>query len=262
MLEQSDGVTPNAEMAGLAVEANGFRLVPTVATLPANVSSLLTFRIEDNSGQLHVAFDELHERRLHLIVLSRNLVAYHHLHPTMDPAGNWSVDVPSLAPGSYKVYADFKPTGSDRITLAFDVQVAGLVPVTDLPAPATINDVDGYSVTWSGDVAVGTSSIDFSVDRDGTRVVLEPYLGAAGHLVVVRVGDLGYLHVHPVEDPGSGGVRFSADFPTPGNYRLFFDFAHDGGVHTASFTVKVPTGSRSGPSTVDTMPDHSEGTEP
>ena len=90
MLEQGDGVAPVSEMAGLAIEANGFRLVPTVATLPANVSSLLTFRIEDNSGQPHVAFDELHERRLHLIVLSRNLVAYHHLHPTMDPAGNWS----------------------------------------------------------------------------------------------------------------------------------------------------------------------------
>ena len=262
MLDQNDGVAPIAEMAGLAVEANGFRLVPTVATLPASVPSSLTFRIEDNSGQPHVAFDELHERRVHLIVLSRDLVAYHHLHPTMDPAGTWSVDVPSLAPGSYRVYADFKPTDSDRITLAFDVQVAGLVPVTDLPAPATINEVDGYSVTWSGDVAVGTSSIAFSVDRDGTPVVLEPYLGSAGHLVVVRVGDLGYLHVHPVEDPAGGSVRFIAEFPTPGNYRLFFDFAHDGAVHTASFTVEVPTGSTAGSAPVDTMPDHSESTEP
>ena len=259
MLEQSDGDAPIVEMAGLAVAANGFRLVPTVATLPANVSSLLTFRIEDSSGHPHAAFDELHERRLHLIVLSRNLVTYHHLHPSMDPAGTWSVDVPSLAPGSYRLYADFKPAGSDRITLAVDVQVAGLVTVTDLPVPATINDVDGYSVTRSGDLGVGSSAIDLSVDRDGTPVATEPYLGAAGHLVVVRVGDLGYLHVHPVDDASGSSVRFTAEFPTPGLYRLFFDFAHDGEVHTASFTVDVPPGAESGSSPVDAMPDHPEG---
>ena len=241
MLDQSADIAPLAVMAGLAVEANGYRLAPAVATLPANVSSLFAFRIEDSTGRPHVAFDELHERRLHLIVLSRNLVVYRHLHPSMDPAGTWSVDVPPLTPGSYRVYADFEPTGADRITLAADLQVAGLVPVTDLPAAAAYNDVDGYSVTWSGDIAVGSSSIVLSVDRDGTAVVTEPYLGAAGHLVVVRVGDLGYLHVHPVDDTGGIRIRFGADFPTPGLYRLFFDFAHDGAVHTASFTVEVPT---------------------
>lgn len=259
MLEESDDDAPTVEMAGLAVTANGFRLVPTFATLPADGSSLFTFRIEDISGQPHVAFDELNERRLHLVVLSRGLVAYRHLHPTMDPAGTWSVDVAALAPGSYRVYADFKPTGSDRITLAVDVQVAGLVPVTDLPAPATIYVLDGYSVTRSGDLVVGSSSIDLSVDRDGIAVVTEPYLGSAGHLVVIRVGDLGYLHVHPVDDTSGSSVRFTAEFPTPGVYRLFFDFAHDGEVHTASFTVSVPPGSESGPSPVDTMPDHPEG---
>lgn len=256
MLDQSADVAPRAEIAGLAVAANGYRLVPAAATLPANVSSSFTFRIEDSTGLPHVAFDELYERRLHLIVLSRNLVAYSHLHPSMDPAGTWSVDVPPLTPGSYRVYADFEPTGADRITLAVDVQVAGLVPRTDLPAPATINDVDGYNVTRSGDVAVRSSSIVLSVDRDGTAVVTEPYLGEAGHLVVVRVGDLGYLHVRPVDNTGGSSVRFIAEFPTPGIYRFFFDFAHDGEVHTASFTVEVPTGSKSSTSPVDTMPDH------
>lgn len=254
MLDPSADDAPLADMAGLAVAANGYRLVPVAATLPANLSSSFTFRIDDSNGQPHVAFDELHNSRLHLIVLSRNLVDYHHLHPVMDPGGTWSVNVPPLAPGSYRVYADFEPTGADRVTLAVDVQVAGSVPLTDLPAAATINDVDGYSVTRSGDVAVGSSAIDFSVDRDGARVVTEPYLGAAGHLVVVRVGDLGYLHVHPVDDTGGSSVRFNAEIPTPGIYRLFFDFAQNGGVHTASFTVEVPIESGSSPG--DAMLDH------
>jgi hypothetical protein len=35
-------------------------------------------------------------------------------------------------------------------------------------------------------------------------------------------------------------VRFAAELPTPGRYRVFLDFAHGGAVHTAAFTVEVP----------------------
>ena len=74
--------------------------------------------------------------------------------------------------------------------------------------------------------------------RDGVAIVTEPYLGAAGHLVAIRVGDLGYLHVHSLAGE-AGPVSFAASFPTPGTYRLFFDFSSDGEIHTASFTVDV-----------------------
>ena len=60
----------------------------------------------------------------------------------------------------------------------------------------------------------------------------EPYLGAGGHLVALREGDMAFLHVHPIgDDP-----RFEVDFPTPGRYRLFLQFQHEGRVHTAAFT--------------------------
>jgi hypothetical protein len=74
----------------------------------------------------------------------------------------------------------------------------------------------------------------------GGRVVrTDPYLGAAGHLVAIRRGDLAYLHVHPHEDDTTSDVTFTGEFPTAGTYRLFFDFAHDGTVRTASFTATV-----------------------
>ena len=44
--------------------------------------------------------------------------------------------------------------------------------------------------------------------------------------------------MHPL-DSGSGPVRFAAEFPTLGTYRLFFEFSYDGIVRTASFTVEV-----------------------
>jgi hypothetical protein len=172
-------------------------------------------------------------------VLSRNLVDYLHLHPTMDTDGRWSVDLPALAPGSYRVFADFQPVGAANITLGTDLMVPGNVPSVTLPVPATVDHVDGYTVSLSGSPATGSVALGFHVERDGALVHPDPYLGASGHLVAIRVGDLAYLHVHPETSGDDAVVTFMAELPTPGEYRLFFDFAHDGGVHTAAFTVEV-----------------------
>ena len=55
-------------------------------------------------------------------------------------------------------------------------------------------------------------------------MTLEPYLGAFGHLVAIRAGDLAYLHVHP---EGETGLRFVVDVPTAGVYRLFLGYQHE-----------------------------------
>ena len=229
------------EMSGLAVAAAGYRLVLGSDVIDAGGQSSFTFRIERDDGSALTRFDDLHERKLHLIVLSRNLVDYHHLHPVMDADGLWHVEVPPLAAGSYRVYADFKPHGGKQITLASDVAVPGSVAPTSIPTVSSTVDVGGYSVSLSGHPVVGESTLTFKVSRNGTAVVAEPYLGAAGHLVAIRTGDLGYVHVHPVETAQRGPVSFAAPFPAPGKYRLFFDFSHAGSVHTASFTVDVTT---------------------
>jgi hypothetical protein len=66
-------------------------------------------------------------------------------------------------------------------------------------------------------------------------VQTEPYLGAGGHLVALREGDMAFLHVHPTGD----GPSFGATFPTEGRYRLFLQFKHDGRVQTVAFTQAV-----------------------
>ncbi|MEJ7787259.1 MAG: hypothetical protein WKF96_20855 [Solirubrobacteraceae bacterium] len=76
----------------------------------------------------------------------------------------------------------------------------------------------------------------------------DPYLGAGGHLVALREGDLAFLHVHPTEPGGhddrpkaahDDAVGFAATFPTAGAYRLFLQFKHQGRVHTVAFTQEV-----------------------
>ncbi|MEP7115413.1 MAG: hypothetical protein ABI862_19275 [Ilumatobacteraceae bacterium] len=225
-------------LSGLSVAADGYRLVSPISTVEAGRSSTFTFQIERADGSVVTEYDLLHERRMHLIVLSRNLVDYLHLHPLLDAHGTWTVELPALNPGSYRVYADFQPHGADQVTLATDVSVPGLTEPIEVPPVSPDVEVDGLRVSLSGMPAVGESALTFDVTRDGIPVVTEPYLGAAGHLVVIRQGDLGYLHVHPM-DGQAGAVRFIAEFPTPGRYRLFFDFSVGGTVHTASFTIDV-----------------------
>ena len=127
--------------------------------------------------------------------------------------------------------------------------MAGSYDPQPLPEPSAVTEVDGYTVVLTGDLATGAASeLAFSVSRDGTPVTdLQPYLGAYGHLVALREGDLEYLHVHPLEDdavaPAPGPhVEFAATAPSQGTYRLFLDFRHGDAVHTAAFTVPT-TGS-------------------
>ena len=237
---------------GLAIAEAGYRFAPEAGpldapTLAADTPNTFAFRIVDTDGVPVTEFQQLHERPLHLIVASRNLVDYLHLHPAMDANGRWTVALPSLTPGSYRVFADFQPVGAENLTLGTDVLVPGDVPAVALPQPASTVAVDGYTVSMSGgsltgSPAVGEEALDFTVRQLGNTVRTDPYLGAAGHLVAIRSGDLAYLHVHP--EPNSDAtdpvVTFVSEFPTPGTYRLFFDFSHDGAVHTAAFTVEVP----------------------
>ena len=223
---------------GLAVAEAGYRLSVDTTTLAAGAPAQFGFSIVDDEGNALTAFDELHERALHLIVLSRNMVDYLHLHPTMDPMGHWTVELPAMDPGSYRVFADFQPTGATNLTLGTDIAVPGETHTDPLPAPTDVANVDGYTVTMGGTPTVGDSELSFTVELGGHVVRTEPYLGAAGHLVAIRAGDLAYLHVHPHEG-NTAVVTFTGEFPSAGTYRMFFDFAHDGAVRTAAFTVSV-----------------------
>ena len=110
-----------------------------------------------------------------------------------------------------------------------------------LPPAARESTVDGLTVSYSGSPGLGTTQpLLFRVTRGSTPVALEHYLGSYGHLVVLRDGDLCYLHVHPDPDLVSGAIRLWLTVPSPGRYRLFLNVQTGGVVHTAAFTVVVP----------------------
>ena len=195
------------------------------------------------------SYDVVHDKRLHLIVVRRDLTGFQHVHPRLDPGtGEWTTDV-RLTPGVWRVIADFTPAGGEPLTLGQDLSVPGDFAPEGLGPERRTAEVDGYTVTLAGDLAAGTEArLVLTVTRGGRPVTdLQPYLGAYGHLVALRAGDLGYLHVHPDGEPGDvpagPDVVFHAEVPSTGSYRLFLDFRHGGIVHTAAFTVHVTDGS-------------------
>ncbi len=134
---------------------------------------------------------------------------------------------------------------AEGVTLGADLAAAGDARPEPLPDTGRTVTVDGYEVTLDGALRPGAGTeITMEVEKDGKPVTdLQPHLGAYGHLVALRAGDLGYLHVHPNGEPGDGrtkpgpGISFTATAPTKGAYRLFLDFRHEGKVRTAAFTV-------------------------
>jgi hypothetical protein len=221
---------------GLLVSDRGYTLVPVAA--PAGE---FAFRITGPDAQPVTAYDVEHDKRMHLIAARRDLTGFRHVHPELDADGTWRVASPLGAPGSWRVFADFAPTGGEPLTLGADLHVPGEFEPRPLPPATGVATVDGYTVEVEGVLEPGrTSELALTVSHDGAPVTdLQPYLGAYGHLVVLREGDLAYLHVHPDEASASPGPRitFFAEVPSAGAYRLFLDFRHGDQVRTAELTM-------------------------
>ena len=230
---------------GLAATRDGYTLRLAQDRFAAAPGADLRFTIARADGRPETDFTPTHDKPLHLIVVSRDMSDFQHVHPRMLDDGSWTVSVDFVDAGAYKVFADFAPAAQPGpMTLAADVLVAGDHQPDPLPAVSGTAVVNGYTVTLDGALEPGRESrVTLSVSKDGRPVTdLQPYLGAYGHLVTLRAGDLAYLHVHPDGEPADGrtlpgpDVPFIVEVPSSGTYRLYLDFKHDGVVHTAAFT--------------------------
>ena len=233
-----------AVVGGLSLSSAGLTLVPLKTTFLAGRKQRLTFRITGAGGLPVTTFAVVHDKLLHLIVVRRDLAGYQHLHPAMAPDGTWSIDLTLPAPGMYRMIADFTAiVGGQPIAAALgsDLTVAGTYNPIPLPAPARVTRAGAYAVGYAG--TPDTQSIQpilmAVTGADHQPAVLQPYLGAYGHLVMIREGDLAYVHIHPEPNLVDGKVKFWLTAPSRGTYRMFFDFQVAGQVHDAAWTVVV-----------------------
>ncbi|MBA3737402.1 MAG: hypothetical protein H0W97_02430 [Actinobacteria bacterium] len=166
---------------------------------------------------------------MHLVVVRRDLTGFQHLHPQMDHDGRWVTKIAFSSAGAERGFADFDADGMPS-TLGVDVLVRGQFEPRSLPDPSR------SAVTSTDEVTLERQSDGvhrFTVTADGRAVRPEPYLGALGHLVVLRWGDLAFLHAHPVSQEE---LALQVHYPAPGTYGCFLQYVVKDEVRTAAFT--------------------------
>jgi P-type Cu+ transporter len=199
-----------------------------------------------------------HEAWMHLIATRDDLGTFAHVHPEpTGKAGQLAVDITFPTAGRYIVNTEFRQQGQMS-----DVHQRQYVTVTgDAPAPVVLTEgprevvVDGVRVELGGNAVVGERSdlhFTFTDAATGEPIdTLQPFLAAAGHVVVMRADGTTFAHEHADVDDSSGrpvfatpGTTFGpeltvhAQFDTAGTYQVWGQFrTADGDVLTVPFTV-------------------------
>lgn len=220
----------------------------TVVTQPAtpvpNAEISMHLEILDAAGARVKDFATLHDKLVHLIVVRDGLDHFAHLHPDVAADGRLSTTFRFPAAGRYRLYADFQPRDGQAMTAKAVLTVAGEAPV----APSLKPDLPG---TVSGDglfaeVAVTGTGLErsfiFRLKDDAGQPVtdLQPYLGAMGHLVIIRAETGEYVHAHPASDrKAEGEVTFEAHFTGNGTYKAWGQFQRAGRVLTIPGVVEI-----------------------
>ncbi len=190
----------------------------------------LTIRITDTAGPVK-EFDIVHEKSMHLIVVSRDLKSYAHVHPELKPDGSFHLDEIPMS-GDLRFFADFAPRGKGGQVVSFGLKVDGKrpAPADRILAPARLEPKDG---AWRP----GRTQ-EVLLAGGAPLAQLEPYLGALGHLVMIHEDAETYVHSHPLDDAEK--LIFLARPPKPGKYRAWVETQSKGQVYRQSFEVEVP----------------------
>jgi hypothetical protein len=210
--------------------------------------TLIRLDIQRDDGKPIKEFDTIHEKLLHLIVISKDLSYFNHIHP--EYKGNGVFETVNVFPagGEYRLIADFKPTGGDFMTKMAWVKLGGepATPVPIVPDANWVKTVEGNRVRLSIDRlgANEETTLTFSVTDEKTgqpATDLQPYLGAIGHVVILSEDGEQYVHVHAVKGQGTGpDAVFMTQFPKSGIYKIWGQFQKDNHVFTVAYVVNVP----------------------
>lgn len=207
----------------------------------------ISIQINDKSGKPIQDFEIEHEKKMHLIVVSKDLSFFNHIHPDYKNNGLFTITTKFPNGGTYNLIADFVPKGSVKTTQKHSLQVAGDVPPQQpiQPDANLTKTVAGKEVTLTFDnkPQAGTEvTLTFNIkDAQSKNPItnLQPYLGAIGHVVILSADSEQYLHVHPMDSGSGPNAVFQTTFPNNGVYKIWGQFQHENNVFVVPFVVQV-----------------------
>jgi hypothetical protein len=267
----------------------------------ASDSGLLQLALSDPGWLRWRHTDDLvpdHGHLMHLFLLrSPGLDAIAHLHPRRTGETTFAQAAPPLPAGSYRLFGDIvHQTGLDetvtaafslfgapsgaaagsagaridaRVDARFDADDAmAVIPRAASVAAPSFAFADGSGrMRWLDARALragDTVALEFAVENPdgGPAAGIEPYMGMAGHAMIVARDFSVFAHIHPTGSvpmaalslvEGSGvvdhahhqgmvfapRVRFPCVFPRAGDYRLFVQIKENGRIETAAWDLTV-----------------------
>jgi hypothetical protein len=251
-----------AEAAPQAEYFMDFKAVPAPIELGKAATLSFTPKMKGNEAA-PVPLDLVHEKKMHLILVSDDLAWFDHIHPEYQASGAYEIkalgkgenfgdgrgkgETRFESGGKFWAFADYKPTGGLNTVDKIELNVVGAPAKAAWAGGRRWNaEVDGYRLeilTEQGSPAFAVGSpvvFRVAISKDGKTAdpaTFENYLGEKAHLVMVERGSKAYVHTHPAAK--AAALEVSTQFAEPGTYRAWLQFQTGGKVHTADFVLEV-----------------------
>jgi hypothetical protein len=212
--------------------------------VPAGRELQLNFRVTDpKTGKPVSKFEVVHEKLFHLFIVSNDLQYFAHVHPELQSGGVFSLRTTLPKPGSYRLLADYYPTGGVPQLTPKTITTAGYTaPLlrADLKPDVSAQHGENLEVELTTDPPqpiAGKKTLLFFTLKPANG--LEPYIGAWGHMLAVSNDLIDMIHTHPSIADGGPHLQFDMYFPREATYRIWVQFQRLGKVNTVVFTVPV-----------------------
>ncbi len=237
------------------------------AEIIPNQPAKLTVTVKNEGGAIVKDLQIVHEKPLHLIVVSDDLAEFYHLHPEPQADGSLSVNFTFQKGGRYFAFADYTPKGASQVVDRLPIEIAGnertTIPLkADEKLEKTVENLRVSMDTLDEIESNKELLLNFSVtDAANNQPVtdLENYLGEKAHFVVISNDVRDFVHAHPVSmdnvkmnvsphdkklmaDVAKNLVSAHLTFPNAGIYKIFVEIKRAGKVVMFPFVVNVKQG--------------------
>jgi hypothetical protein len=264
------------ELAGSACAVQGGELLAqqrpqlglrvSGAALTAGEPLRLSFAAQAMTGKPLRFLEYVHERPLHLLIVSEDLAEFAHVHPVLTAGDRYELTYNFTHGGRYRLYADFAPPGGaprvERFLLDIGGPARSPVPLSADKSLETERAGLKLSLTHSQPLRAG-AEIEFALSvrdaKTGQPVDdLEPLLGAWAHFVLIDRTQESFIHAHALEAPPADQlttaahvhpaarlgpppveIRMRTSFPRPGLYKLWAQLQRGGQVVIQPFVLQV-----------------------
>ena len=188
--------------------------------IQAGTPATLVFTVKDGKNAVVKDLQIVHEKPMHLLIVSKDLAEFYHVHPEPSTDGSYRVQHTFPNGGDYKLYADFTPANAKQVVERIDVKVAGAerLKVALVADKKLEKSVDGLKVAMkpSAPIKAGQElTFDFQAfdARTGKPATdLQNYLGELAHFVIISEDLVDFVHAHPMAKGESmDGMKMDGD---------------------------------------------------